>query len=86
MIKAVAKYWGDGVDTYGMPVPYNSYFIVVSPWQNSGAIATIVTLSGIAPTQQNFVVMQGSEAAALSKATEVLDGMHPGLTKRIDQD
>lgn len=74
MIKAVVKFWGAQQNQFGMPDPYNSYFVVSSPWQTAdGGVASVVPLSGNAPlSKQHFPVLQGGERSAFDAALKAL--------------
>jgi hypothetical protein len=74
MIRAVVKFWGNSKDIYGMPVPYHSYLVVASPWENSNdGIASIVKISTEAPlTKHHYPVLQGGERVAFDAAIDAL--------------
>jgi hypothetical protein len=89
MIRAVVKFWGSQFDTYGMPIPYHSYFVVASPWQTQDSgVASVVPLSTNAPlTKNHFLAQTGGERAAFQAAIEWLE-TEPGnqnLTQHVHE-
>jgi len=70
MIKSLVRFWGEEREASGMPIPYNCYFVMASPWQTPGSgIASIVQISVNEPlVERNFLVEKGGERAAYDKA------------------
>lgn len=74
MITCTIAFYGAENDSYGMPIPYHSYFIIASEWliKNSG-IATITPLTDAPlPSQMHFPVTTGGPESAIKKAIEAL--------------
>lgn len=90
MIKAVVKFWGEGLDDFGMPTPYHSYFVVSSPWLTAdGGVASVVPLSTGAPlSKAHFSVTAGGERAAFEVAVEALasEPSNVGLKRQSHED
>ena len=77
MTRGVVRFWGQGRDACGLPVPYHSYLVLASPWelQDSG-VASIVCISGCSPlAQPNILVQTGGEQAAYEKAVGMLQSL-----------
>jgi hypothetical protein len=79
-------------DEYGMPKVWYHYLVVARPGSQPGsAVASVISLSkaranGSAQGPSHVVsVPDGGPDAALAKAVEYLDDLHPGLEKVIGE-
>lgn len=81
--RSTLHYFGAGRDRFGMPVPFNAYQILAVPWQMKGSgVASILTVSGRTPPQENHIVLKGGAQAAAAVAEAYLDKFHRGLSKK----
>ena len=89
LIKANVKFFGGSRDPFGMPIPYHSYLIVSSPWQQAGSgVASVISLTANAPLPDSphKLVLTGGPEKAYEEALSSLRNLqqNKNLTELVD--
>ena len=78
MIKANVKFFGTENDKFGMPIPYHSYLVVATPWQEKDSgVASVMAVSSNSPLPDSphEIARKGGEEAAYNEMLSKLRQM-----------
>ena len=74
MIKANITFYGSEKDQYGMPKPFNRYYIFVSPFEDdsSYSVASVMSVNGSPLLYSPHIMFKGAVEEALHEMTNKL--------------